>query len=169
MRWALRPDSGGAGEFRGGLGAIYEIELLEKDATVSLFGERGKFPPRGISGGLAALKNTFTYQGHNGYSELPFISKGVGVKLKYGERLQLETPGGGGFGSPFKRPLDLVISDKTAIVTSDFELSKRIAYDCKRLGVRVKPERQSRDLGIQFTAGLTKTNKLLAFEKGKRP
>lgn len=111
VRWALRPDSGGAGEFRGGLGAIYEIELLEKDATVSLFGERGKFPPRGISGGLAALKNTFTYQGHNGYSELPFISKGVGVKLKYGERLQLETPGGGGFGSPFKRPLDLVLSD----------------------------------------------------------
>ena len=54
VRWALRPDSGGAGEFRGGLGAIYEIELLEKDATVSLFGERGKFPPRGISGGLAA-------------------------------------------------------------------------------------------------------------------
>ena len=111
VRWALRPDSGGAGEFRGGLGAIYEIELLEKDATVSLFGERGKFPPRGISGGLAALKNTFTYQGHNGYSELPFISKGVGVKLKYGERLQLETPGGGGFGSPFKRPLDVVLSD----------------------------------------------------------
>ena len=31
--------------------------------------------------------------------------------MKYGERLQLETPGGGGFGSPFKRPLDVVLSD----------------------------------------------------------
>ena len=40
-QWALRPDSGGAGRHRGGLGAIYEIELLEEQAEVFLFGERG--------------------------------------------------------------------------------------------------------------------------------
>ena len=42
-QWALRPDSGGEGENRGGLGAIYEIELLEEEATGFLFGERGKY------------------------------------------------------------------------------------------------------------------------------
>ena len=45
--WALRPDSAGPGRHRGGLGAIYEIELLEREADVFLFGERGRSAPRG--------------------------------------------------------------------------------------------------------------------------
>ena len=43
-QWALRPDSGGTGKHRGGLGAVYEIELLEESATAFLFGERGNLP-----------------------------------------------------------------------------------------------------------------------------
>ncbi|MGD9920853.1 MAG: hydantoinase B/oxoprolinase family protein, partial [Pseudorhodoplanes sp.] len=50
-RWALRPDSGGPGRHRGGLGAVYEIELLEEQADVFLFGERGRFSPPGVLGG----------------------------------------------------------------------------------------------------------------------
>jgi N-methylhydantoinase B len=46
-QWALRPDSAGAGAHRGGLGAVYEIELLEENAEAFLFGERGRFPPQG--------------------------------------------------------------------------------------------------------------------------
>ena len=38
-QWALRPDSGGKGKFRGGLGAVYEIELLEESATAFLLGK----------------------------------------------------------------------------------------------------------------------------------
>eukprot|EP01036_Dinobryon_divergens_P001403 gene1403-1821_t len=49
--WSLRADSGGDGRHRGGLGAVYEIELLEKDAEVFVFGERGTSPPKGIAGG----------------------------------------------------------------------------------------------------------------------
>ena len=49
-QWALRPDSGGKGKFRGGLGAVYEIELLEESATAFLFGERGKYAPQGVVG-----------------------------------------------------------------------------------------------------------------------
>ncbi len=109
--WALRQDSGGAGEFRGGLGAIYEIELLEDEATVSLFGERGKFPPRGINGGKAALTNKFTFQQSEGDCKLPLISKGVGVILKHGQTVKLETPGGGGYGNPLKRQIDEVCKD----------------------------------------------------------
>src|SRR5690606_21576621 len=41
--WALRPDSGGPGRQRGGLGAVYEIELLEERAEAFLFGERARF------------------------------------------------------------------------------------------------------------------------------
>ena len=45
--WSLRADSGGDGQFRGGLGAVYEIELLEKDAEVFVFGERGTLAAQG--------------------------------------------------------------------------------------------------------------------------
>ena len=49
-QWALRADSGGDGKYRGGLGAVYEIELLEESADLFLFGERGAFPTqRGCS------------------------------------------------------------------------------------------------------------------------
>ena len=48
-QWALRPDSGGPGKHRGGLGAIYEIEALaDGGAEVFLLGERGKYPPLGV-------------------------------------------------------------------------------------------------------------------------
>jgi len=58
-QWALRPNSGGPGRHRGGLGAIYEIELLEENADVFLFGERGKFPPPGVLGGKPAAMDRF--------------------------------------------------------------------------------------------------------------
>ncbi len=102
-QWALRPNSGGRGEYRGGLGAIYEIELLEEAADAFLFGERGKFPPKGIAGGEEAAANRFTFEQDDGEHEPPMISKMVGIKLKRGQRVRLETPGGGGYGDPARR------------------------------------------------------------------
>ena len=62
-QWALRPDSGGPGRHRGGLGAIYEIEALaEAGADVFLLGERGKYPPFGVNGGGQAALNRFVYR-----------------------------------------------------------------------------------------------------------
>ena len=110
-KWALREDSGGAGEFRGGLGAIYEIQMLENNSTVSLFGERGKFPPRGIAGGEPALENKCTFYKSDKSITLPLISKGVGITLNSGETVKLETPGGGGYGNPLKRSVDRVCND----------------------------------------------------------
>lgn len=112
-QWALRPDSGGRGEHRGGLGAIYEIELLEEAADVFLFGERGKFPPQGIAGGEPAATNRFTYEQDDGEHTPPMISKMVGIKLKRGQRVRLETPGGGGYGDPAKRDPVAIIRDQT--------------------------------------------------------
>jgi N-methylhydantoinase B len=112
-QWALRPDSGGAGKHRGGLGAIYEIELLEENADVFLFGERGKFAPPGVAGGQAAARNRFLYAENGVEREPPQISKMVGLKLKRGERLRLETPGGGGYGNPAERPKEAIERDRT--------------------------------------------------------
>ena len=109
--WALRPDSGGPGCHRGGLGAVYEIELLENSADVFLFGERAKFPPQGIFGGAPGALNRFQYEEVGTFHEPPMASKMVGIKIKRGQCLRLETPGGGGYGAATERALDLVEKD----------------------------------------------------------
>jgi N-methylhydantoinase B len=103
-QWALRPDSGGPGFNRGGLGAIYEIEALADGATdVSLLGERGKFPPFGVNGGRSAALNRFVYQTDSGERTPPLVSKVTDIRIVAGQHVRLETPGGGGFGDPMTR------------------------------------------------------------------
>ena len=107
--WGLRPDSGGEGKHRGGLGAVYEIELLEEEATAFLFGERGKFAPQGVVGGDAGSCNRFYYDSDDadsvdGVKSPPLVSKITGIRLKKGQRVRLETPGGGGYGKASDRP-----------------------------------------------------------------
>jgi N-methylhydantoinase B len=109
--WSLRADSGGAGKHRGGLGAVYEIELLEEEADLFLFGERGKYAPAGVLGGQAALRNRFTYPKHGKPAEPAMVSKLHDAKLKKGERIRLETPGGGGYGPPAERRQEAIAED----------------------------------------------------------
>ncbi|MBT5428801.1 MAG: hydantoinase B/oxoprolinase family protein [Rhodospirillaceae bacterium] len=127
--WALRPDSGGSGKNRGGCGAIYEIELLEEKADAFLFGERGKFGPPGINGGKTGALNKFTYPSAlNDKTSPPMVSKMVGIHLNKGQRIRLETPGGGGYGSALERDPSLVADDaRLGYVTSASALKE---YNC---------------------------------------
>ncbi|UHC14074.1 hydantoinase B/oxoprolinase family protein [Methylobacterium currus] len=109
-QWALRPDSAGAGAHRGGLGAVYEIETLT-DADVFLLGERGKVAPFGVKGGRPAALNRFAWQTPEGWASPPMVSKVTDVRIRAGERVRLETPGGGGFGLPAERSLDALNRD----------------------------------------------------------
>lgn len=109
--WSLRADSGGAGKHRGGLGAVYEIELLEEEADLFLFGERGKYAPAGVLGGQAALRNRFVYPKNGKPTEPAMVSKLHDAKLRKGERIRLETPGGGGYGPPAERRLEAIVED----------------------------------------------------------
>ncbi len=110
-QWALRPDSGGPGRQRGGLGGLYEIELLEQSADVFLFGERGLYPPQGVAGGGPAACNVFTYDSDDGRRNPTLTSKMTGLKITRGQRLRLESPGGGGYGAALERPPELVAED----------------------------------------------------------
>ncbi|WP_374465951.1 hydantoinase B/oxoprolinase family protein [Ferrovibrio sp.] len=109
--WSLRADSGGAGRNRGGLGAVYEIELLEEEADLFLFGERGKYAPAGVLGGHAAQRNRFFYPKDGKAAEPAMVSKLHDAKLKKGERIRLETPGGGGYGPPSERKPERIAED----------------------------------------------------------
>ena len=129
-QWALRPDSGGVGLHRGGVGAVYEIEALSPGTTeVALLGERGRYAPFGVSGGRSGALNTFAWQTGTGWETPPMASKVVGVKIEAGERIRLESPGGGGWGDPAKRAKEAIARDI-------------------RLGF-VSAERASRDYGYQ--------------------
>ena len=110
-QWALRTDSGGAGKNRGGLGAVYEIELLEKSAEGFIFGERAKHAPPGVLGGKSAALNKFYFEQNEGDFTPPMGSKMVGIQLMNGQAVRLESPGGGGYGDPLVRSIDAVTED----------------------------------------------------------
>ena len=110
-QWALRADSGGAGKNRGGLGAVYEIELLEKSAEGFIFGERAKHAPPGVLGGKSAALNKFYFEQSEGDLTPPMGSKMVGIQLINGQAVRLESPGGGGYGDPLLRSIDAVTED----------------------------------------------------------
>ncbi len=108
-RRELRPDSGGAGKFRGGLGQIIEIESRE-GMPFDLFGtvDRVKYPARGCFGG---------HDGACGHLALASgkLLKGKGKQqIPAGEILVFQTPGGGGYGDPRQRKPQLVARDFAA-------------------------------------------------------
>lgn len=110
-RFELREDSAGAGMRRGGFGAIREFELLNSAARVSFLGERGKFAPFGLRGGLSGTKTRieFTIDGETVIPE--HVTKAENVEIRAGDRVRVETPGGGGWGDPRLRPVAAVDRD----------------------------------------------------------
>ncbi|HEV7672386.1 MAG TPA: hydantoinase B/oxoprolinase family protein [Thermoanaerobaculia bacterium] len=95
-RFAIRRGSGGAGRFRGGDGAIREIEFLAP-VSLSLLTQHRVEAPYGLFGGEPGERGRQTLIRTNGEREQlpPSAAREVGP----GDRLLLETPGGGGFGS----------------------------------------------------------------------
>ncbi len=95
-RYALRPDSGGRGRFRGGLGLERSV-TVETDATVSLLTERRRHPPKGVAGG----ENGAT--GGNLIDGEPVPAKTT-LDVTAGTTVTVRTPGGGGHGDPAEGP-----------------------------------------------------------------
>jgi N-methylhydantoinase B len=96
----LVADSGGAGEFRGGLAFRRTYELLQ-DATVVRRYDRAKFPPNGVAGGRPGSRSRFVIGlGSKDERETPASGR---YDLRAGERFLLQSAGGGGYGDPQKR------------------------------------------------------------------
>ncbi|MEA2445126.1 MAG: N-methylhydantoinase, partial [Thermoleophilales bacterium] len=90
VEYALRRGSGGSGEHRGGDGVVREVEALA-DMSYSLLTERRRHPPRGADGGRDGEP------GRNLLNREELPPKAAGT-LRAGDRLRIETPGGGGHG-----------------------------------------------------------------------
>jgi len=95
QRYGYRPASGGEGQFRGGDGLIREIELLT-DAQVTLIAERRKFKPYGLAGGEPGANGKATLIGVDEIEKA--LPAKCSIHARQGERIRIETPGGGGWG-----------------------------------------------------------------------
>lgn len=110
-RYALREGSGGAGAQRGGFGLDYELELRRGDAKASFVMDHGRFGPQGALGGQDGAPNVVTVW-RSGVAYTPeHLSKEQDIPLGPGDRVRVQTPGGGGYGDPFTRAPEAVAHD----------------------------------------------------------
>jgi N-methylhydantoinase B len=92
--YSLRPDSGGKGKFRGGDGIVREIEVLT-DCEVTLLADRRSRGPWGLAGGADGAPGKAFVTRKDGSVE-PMPGK-FSSRLRKGELIRIETPGGGGW------------------------------------------------------------------------
>jgi N-methylhydantoinase B len=107
--YALIPDSGGAGTWRGGLGVRRVWRVLERDARAAVCCERTVTPPFGLAGGLPGKPAKLTLCLPDGTQQrLP--SKGA-FSAPAGAVIEMEAPGSGGYGPPPGRDRELLAQD----------------------------------------------------------
>jgi N-methylhydantoinase B len=94
--YSLRTDSGGIGKHRGGDGIVREIEVLA-DAEITLLSDRRTRAPYGLSGGSDGAPGRTTIIRSDGSSQT--LPGKFNVRLLKGEKIRIETPGGGGWGA----------------------------------------------------------------------
>jgi N-methylhydantoinase B len=99
-RFDIVPDSGGAGEYRGGVGFCREYELLEDAMVVRRF-DKSKFPPGGLKGGQNGGGSKFVM--NLGTEKEHLVPQSGRFDMKSGDRFLIQTAGGGGFGEPAAR------------------------------------------------------------------
>jgi N-methylhydantoinase B len=109
-RFEMTPDSGGAGEWRGGLGFVRDYRILADDVRFSMRTDKHAIEPfgsdRGLPGGKGAcIVNPET----NKEQRLP--SRFGDHRLRANDLVRVERPGGGGLGDPLQRPIESVLED----------------------------------------------------------
>jgi N-methylhydantoinase B len=100
-RYELVPDSGGSGEFRGGLGGRRDL-TVRADVVMSFLDERHTHAPWGLFGGREGGRGRFVVRDRSG-RERELYSKATNELIREGETVSLITPGGGGYGDPARR------------------------------------------------------------------
>jgi N-methylhydantoinase B len=108
--YSLRPDSGGTGNTRGGLGADYAVTAL-CPMMLNTRIERKFCPPWGLYGGGSGAGNAIELRAGGTWSDNPPNAKLMARRLNKGDGFMIRSGGGGGFGNPKERPTDRVAFD----------------------------------------------------------
>ena len=91
-KYELRKDSGGAGQFRGGLGIAREFEIIGDGVSTTCLGDRHKFPPWGLEGGKDGAGGAFYRVLPNG-TEIRLSNKCSNHPVNKGDIIRVLTPG----------------------------------------------------------------------------
>lgn len=109
LEYSLRADSGGPGEYRGGLGLIMRYEILAEPVVLTNRGERYFSQPWGLYGGMPGASSVASIRRAGGEVE-PIRSKGV-FSLAMNDVVEVFSSGGGGYGDPIRRDPSRVAQD----------------------------------------------------------
>ncbi len=107
-RYELVDDSGGPGEFRGGLGLRRDYELIDHAATFTVLADRDRAGPAGLFGGHAGRRAAYVL---NPDGNARALESKVTVELQPGDTVSYRTCGGGGYGPPERRDPQWVLCD----------------------------------------------------------
>jgi N-methylhydantoinase B len=130
LDYEMVPDTGGAGQFRGGLSLRRTWRLLADEAILQVRADRHTHRPYGLQGGGegAASRNIL----NPGQPDERELRAKLTMTLKHGEVYRHQLPGAGGWGDPLKRDLDAIAQDL-------------------RLG-KITPDAATRDYAVVFSA-----------------
>jgi N-methylhydantoinase B len=107
-RYELVPDSGGPGEWRGGMSVLRQLRFLGERATLQLRSDRRRHSPYGLVGGRdGSVSNNLLDDGSN-WTQLPTKFT---RPLAKGQAMRHTTAGAGGYGDPLRRDPELVLAD----------------------------------------------------------
>jgi N-methylhydantoinase B len=109
-QYAIVPDSGGPGRFRGGQGIVREFRLLADEATLTVRSDKRRFPPYGLQGGSSGTPSWNIINPGPGQVILPVLTMQP-TNLRKGDVYRHIMAGGGGFGPAWERDPALVLRD----------------------------------------------------------
>jgi N-methylhydantoinase B len=111
-RYGIRDGSGGLGEHRGGLGVVWDVEIIRGEATMSAMADRASRGAVGRLGGGSGAPNVYEVVRSDGRVEtLPHLTKCENFPLRVGDRIVRHSPGGGGLGPVEQRDPELRARD----------------------------------------------------------
>lgn len=146
-RSSLATDSGGAGAMRGGLSMARTISVLAPEATYSLLSDGAILPAFGVRGGRAGLPVGAWTEKNGEIHCFDTPGKVAGSVVKRGEKIRIRSAGGGGYGDPLERDVNLVRADlqEGMISPAAAENVYGVVMDPDKEGVDVQATRARRE------------------------
>ena len=143
-KYELARDTGGAGMRRGGLGIDRQLEILQDEVKYTGLGDRHKFRPWGLEGGLEGAAGGF-YRVQRDGTVTKMGHKTTSFPMKKGDVIRVVTPGAGGYGDPKKRPAEYVLKDV---------IEDKVSVDAakKLYGVVITEGENGYEIDVQATA-----------------
>jgi N-methylhydantoinase B len=182
-RYAVLPDSGGAGRHRGGNGMHVEYHFLAP-GEIAIHDDRWLTRPWGVLGGRPAQRSRKLLQRAVDQQTRPLASKADGIQVVAGDRLHFITWGGGGWGDPLERdPSAVALDVRRGLVSRDAALGdygvvldrdgvvQTAATSQRRLELRRRRPRQAGlfDFGPPFEEVLARCEEETGLKRPERP